>query len=55
MTTPNELTPQPASKIKPIFTPASRAQVATERMRRIAELAAQGMTLAEAKARLERE
>lgn len=52
MTTPTK----PASKIiKPVFTPATQQQISAEKQRRIAELAARGMTLAEAKARLGRE
>lgn len=46
-------TTKPASGVNSAFTPATPTQISAEKQRRIAELAANGMTLAEAKAALE--
>lgn len=48
-------TTNPTPGIKPAFTPASQQQISAEKKRRIAELAANGMTLAEAKAAMEKD
>ena len=55
MNTPTEPATAPASKIKPVFTPASKPRLEAEKMRRIAELASRGLSLAEARAMVDRE